>query len=91
MPTTTMTKQELVAKYHINTMGQAMDTLASIYFELIKSLASGPITIASQIAYNKAKEEYVSLCVLLIHHPNTTPQMRSEIDRQLRVLKYKLE
>lgn len=86
-----MTKQELVAKYNIQTMGQAMDVLAALYFELIKSLASGPITITSQIAYNKAKGEYISLCVLLIHHPNTTTQMRSKIDRQLRVLKYKLE
>lgn len=72
-------------------MKQAMYVLAILYFELVKSLASGPITIASQIAYNKAKEEYVSLCVLLIHHPNMTTQMREEIDRQLRVLKYKLE
>lgn len=86
-----MTKQELVAKYNIQTMGQAMGVLAILYFELVKSLVSDPITIASQIAYNKAKEEYISLCVLLIHHPNTTTQMRGEIDRQLRVLKYKLE
>ena len=86
-----MTKQELVAKYNIQTMKQAMDVLATLYFELVKSLASGPITITSQIAYNKAKEEYVSLCRLLIHHSNTTTQMRGEIDRQLRVLRYKLE
>ena len=71
-----MTKQELQQDLGIKTMGDAMVVLSELYNEILYIVNDDYTELV-------VREKYMSLCRVLIKHPNTTPPMKEEISNQL--------
>ena len=84
-----VTKQELIEKYHISTIGRAHEVLGEIYLE-IRDMMCGKygFSDASNKKYLELKDEYISLYSILQDHPHTSQKHRDEMMRQWRVLRY---
>ena len=84
-----MTKQELIEKYHISTIGRAHEVLGEIYLELRDMLCGkGGFSTTTKEKYCELKEDYISLYAILQIHPYTSQKHRDEMRRQWRVLRY---